>query len=128
MKYLIFVILLLPAELFSQKIIAEKIPKGWEGENAIIETIINKDTVVIKCESRNNYWLFTSNDFEIDSDTAVYISKDIAWFVSGRLSKSKWDSEIKTGAFSKSCKAIQQWQLAVIKEKYPDYYNKWLKK
>lgn len=143
MKYLVVIFTLVANTLLAQKIINEKIPKGQEGAGRIIETEVSKDTIWIRDvfhdNTTNSLWIVTKYDFEIEGDTAIYISKEIPFNMTGRLNKSKWlNSVSETGdgskpvsyfkTFAKSIKAIRQWQLAIIKEKYPSYYAKWLTK
>ncbi len=134
--------------LLQGQVFLEKIPKG-ECTGCIIETEISKDTiwVVDKYHSGENQFItiFTKADVLLSNDS-VFLSKDLHskdyHYNLGLFYKGKWlmpsigylnnhvwqeDSTASQKAFAKSSKAIYKWQLAIIKEKYPDYYAKYLK-
>jgi len=124
---LIFLTFAFPS--FAQKIIKNKVPKGVEGAGSLSEVHIYKDSLEIigfnDIGSIDFRRVITANDFEADGDTAIYISTDIFYGLSGRISLGKFDYPMKPKDKSYP---IRQWQIAIIKEKFPDYYNKWFKK
>jgi len=124
---LIFLTFAFPS--FAQKIIKHKAPKGVEGAGSFSEVRLYKDTLqTITWNADSSLYddrIITSSDFEADGDTAIYISKNIIYGLSGRVSLGKFDYPIKP---SDKSYPIRQWQIAIIKEKFPDYYNKWFKK
>ncbi len=134
MKYLI-VLLFIPCLSYGQTFI-EKIPPKNECAGCVVETEISKDTIWVaeKQYSNENHTVsvFTKDNL-ICSNDSVFISKidGKIYYWTGLFNKGKWVFPMNKDwekAFTKSAKAIQKWQLAVIKEKYPAYYAKWFKK
>jgi hypothetical protein len=137
MKYLIVLFALFSNSLFAQKIILEKIPKGQESADRFIETEISKDTVWIGyklfADGENfDTWTITASDIEVSNDT-VRLNKKTYTVGKELLVKSKWVfpngyKYVAPKGNEKSVEAVHKWQIAIIKEKFPDYYNKWFRK
>jgi len=117
MKKIILLVFFVPIQVLSQKTFSEIIQKGEEKGITRTCTFYKDSVVYVDSLDKEHIWRYTANKEFLNKRFTI---KNDSLYRGMLYYNPKPKSKIE--------KAEYQWELAFIKERFPDYYNKWFKK